>query len=45
MTQKAEAMALTAPGKLEPIDLALPDIDANSALLHSSAACVNSLVQ
>lgn len=37
MTLKAQAMALTAPGKLEPIDLAIPDIDADSALLRIEA--------
>ncbi|HIG42990.1 MAG: zinc-binding dehydrogenase [bacterium] len=37
MTQKAQAMALTAPGTLEPIELAIPDIDASSALLRIEA--------
>ena len=37
MTQKAQATALTASEKLEPIDVAIPDIDADSALLRIEA--------
>ena len=37
MVQKAQAMVLTAPRKLEPIELSIPDIDAQSALLKIEA--------
>ncbi len=37
MNKMARAMALTSPGKLEPVDLSIPDIDADSALLRIEA--------